>query len=1070
CITFFHPTKSHTSEARKDVHSVYARGILKDIEYFDAKFFNYSPKEAHLSDPQHRLFIESAWKALEKSGYATDLKTTTKIGVYASMNDSTYVLDHCLAERNQGDFAERSASQRLMSSQFLATKIAYLFDCTGPSFTLQTACSSSLVAIALACQQLSSYRCDMALAGGISIVTPQDRPYIYQPNNIYSPDGHCRPFDENAAGTVFSNGLGVVVLKRLADAIRDHDTIISVIKGYSINNDGGHKMSYAAPSTQGQIDCILTAKEVADISLDSVQYIETHGTGTAVGDPIEIDALTKAFRTSSNKEQFCAIGSVKANIGHTHVAAGVAGLIKASLALQHKQIPPNLHFTKSNPSIDFKHSPFYVSTRLQHWPESSSPRRAAVSAFGVGGTNAHIILEEAPKSIKHPAKRQYYSLLLSAKSEQALNDYHEKLIAFLEKAKPQPSSSLLANLAYTLQVGRKNYPYRSGIIVENISDAITKLSKNKSKIIKPITNINSGQAKIVFLFPGQGTQYINASRGLYETEPVYKKYLDKCLITASNYINENLPGILFPKKENQPKTQLKLLNTRYTHPILFAIEYALAKLLISWGIKPDAMLGHSLGEYVAACLADVFSLEEALKLVCARGNAIANCHGGAMLAVPLSTKNIIPLLNDETFIAVESTPNLCVISGTFSGMQAFKENICPILAGKSLATYQLDCSHPFHSLLLKPAKKPLAKVLKSIKQNLPKIPYLSNVTGDWINQADIQNGQYWIDQMLKTVKLSSCMKKLAQHKNVIYIEVGPGNTLRSSLQHHAKTLLQSTSTLPNAKSATKESDDIKINQTLIDLWSYGYPINWEHLYNNEPRKRIPLPTYPFQREYFWYDKIISHTIPQSSTAISQSEVSFYVPTWIRDLEPMHEKPITIREKNICWIIFADKSTLNKKTIGTLKSINANIIAVLEGKCFERNKPHCYTINPKEKSDYIKLFKAVFKENITDYAIINFWLNDHHITHPRENLLDSDELHRGLYNGIFITQALSHIKSKINVSWTIVTAGLHSVLGSEAFQPLKSNILSLCRVLPLENPQSVTPSIIGHIHHPQYMQM
>ena len=1054
-VSFFNSDPLSKLNDDANACKVYARGTLDDIESFDAQFFNYSVREAQLSDPQHRLFIEAAWNALEKAGYSSNDKIHQKVGVYASMNDSTYIVDQHALQNPQINLTDRFALQRTMSSQFLATKVAYLLNCTGPSITVQAACSSSLVAIVLACQQLASFECDMAIAGGVSIVTPQDRPYFYQEGNIYSPDGRCRPFDANAQGTVFSNGLGVVILKRLSEAVRDRDHIVSVIKGYSSNNDGSHKMSYAAPSMQGQLDCILSAQAMAGVEANSIQFVEAHGTGTLVGDPIEIEALTRAFRKSTTKEQFCAVGSVKANIGHTHVAAGVAGLIKASLALKHQKIPPALHFESPNPNIDFMRSPFYVNTRLLHWRKSSSPRRAAVSAFGVGGTNAHIILEEAPVVTPSAEGCRSYPLLLSAKSKQALEDYNDKLISFMEnQSEDERMSVSLADIAYTLQVGRNEYAYRTGIVCKNISDALNQLKihrdRLKSSKLDPVTQ----QKKVAFLFPGQGSQYVNMSHGLYRTEPLFREWLDKCLSLASQYTDVVLYDILFSEKKDMDFESLKLSDTQYVHPILFSVEFALAQLLQSWDIKPDMMLGHSLGEYVAACLAGVFSLEDAIHIVCARGAAIAQCHKGAMLSVPLSSSNVTPLCTGSVSIAVKISPNLCVLSGSTTDIEATEKNITHAYSSNPISIKRLKNSHPFHTMLLAEAAEPFLTVLQACKKNAPKIPYLSNLTGGWVSETEVLSDQYWIDHMLQTVQLSKCIGNLLEdYKDTIFIEVGPKRTLLSSLQMNAKDPLKLVGTLSDSMSySAGYGDDETVSTLLKSLWCYGCVINWKQFYAHENRHRVPLPTYPFQKQRFWIDQTC-YGMKQGTTSnvVSKPDLAFYTPSWICDSK-RKEGLTTLLNNQVkhCWIIFANGSDLCKKTCELLVDNGEKIVNIFQDKDKAIAKPADYIIDITKKSQYEHIFENIIDETISHYAIIHFWGVDETTEQNNKNLSDTEILYQGLYSGIFISQSLSQFASNVAISWSIVTTGVSCVSGNEKIEPLKSGVLSLCRVLPLES--------------------
>jgi amino acid adenylation domain-containing protein len=1023
---------------------VYARGVLNNIEYFDADFFNFTPKEAHLSDPQHRLLIESAWNALEKAGYIPNPDDNYKIGIYVSMNDSTYLLDHNLIENLESNFSDRFAMLRLMSPQCLATKIAYLLNCTGPSITVQTACSSSLVAIVLACQQLSSYQCNLALAGGISVVTPQDKPYLYQQGNIFSPDGHCRPFDAKAAGTVFSNGLGTIVLKRLSDALRDNDSIICVIKGASTNNDGYNKMSYAAPSVQGQMDCILSAQRAANIDANTIQYIETHGTGTLIGDPIEIEALTKAFQFQSRRHQVCALGSLKANIGHTHVAAGVAGLIKTALALQQRQIPPSIHFDEPNPYIDWEHTPFYVNKRLQYWYRDKAPRRAAVSAFGVGGTNAHIILEEAPKSLSSPSYKKSHLLLLSAKTPAALQVMHNNLINyFKEVGSTKNQYSLLADAAFTLQLGRKKFRYCAGILCEDLSSAINQLQLSREKNT-PLICDKVNRPKLIFLFPGQGTQYLNLTLSLYTREKTYREQLDHCLKVASSYIGCDLKDILF-SSNNQFVG--KINQTEFTHPLLFAVEFSLAKLLIEWDIKPDAMLGHSLGEYVAACLAGVFSLEDAIKLVCARGKAIAKTEQGAMLATPLLEKDALHYCNDEISLAAINADDLCVFSGTSTAITALYEKLRTLLPVSSLRW--LNCSHAFHSRLLQPVAATFLEVLQTVHKESPVIPYLSNLTGNWIEESDVKDNDYWINHMLKPVQFSQCAKRITRQSDSIFLEIGPGKTLLSLLQRNAKELINSIELVPNEKQSKVENHQIE--NALRTLWYHNYPINWHSYYQHEKRSRIALPTYPFQRKRYWFDEIISTENNQPiDLHPSHLEAAFYVPTWLRESERMNKEVTSLQHSLKYWIIFDDNSALSRHTIDYLKLNEKSVFVIRKGSDYTHLSPGHYTINPRDKSHYNQFVHDIINEKAEHYAILHFWSTISYNDLKQDDLLESPILYDGLYSGIFLIQALHTLKPKSTLSCVIITAQLQRVLGNEYIEPLKSSVLSLCRVIPLEN--------------------
>ena len=618
---------SHFDEAELELRSpqagqsnyIKARGVLDGVETFDASFFNMTPREAEFTDPQHRVFLECAWEALENAGYDSN-RYAGAIGVYAGCSLNTYLLNNLCADRR---VIEEMLAGHQMSTHpallgndkdFFASRVAYKLNLRGPCLAIQTACSTSLVAVVQACQSLLACQCDMALAGGVSISFPQKRGYLYQEGAMVSSDGRCRPFDAAAEGTVFGAGVGVVVLKRLADALEARDQIIAVIKGAALNNDGSGKASYMAPSANGQAEVISLAHALAGVTADAISYVEAHGTGTPLGDPIEVAGLTQAFRASTDRQQFCGLGTVKANIGHLEAAAGVTGLIKTALALQHRQIPPTLHFQKPNPDCELESSPFYVVSKLQEWKNGSGPRRAGVSSFGIGGTNAHVVLEEAPVAETAEDSRPVQLLLLSARTKTALQAAAKNLASHLTKH-PQAN---LADVAYTLQTGRRAFEHRAILACRDAADAAGALESFDAKRVFTGTP-QKENAPIVFMFPGQGAQHVNMGRQLYETEPTFRSTVDRCCKLLEPHLGFDLRTLLFPATAQIETAAQRLKDTAITQPAMFVVEYALAQLWMSWGVQPAAMIGHSLGEYVAACVAGVFSLDDALALIAARG-------------------------------------------------------------------------------------------------------------------------------------------------------------------------------------------------------------------------------------------------------------------------------------------------------------------------------------------------------------------------------------------------------------------------------------------------------------------
>ncbi|QSJ14565.1 acyltransferase domain-containing protein [Nostoc sp. UHCC 0702] len=817
---------------------VKARGVLADAELFDASFFGFTPREAEITDPQHRLFLECAWSALENSGYNPE-NYSGAIGVYAGSGLSGYLYNVYNNEniRNSVDGHQISIGG---DKDYLSTRVSYKLNLQGPSYTIQTACSTSLVAVHLACQNLLNGECDMALAGGVSISALRKHGYFYKEGSIGSPDGHCRAFDAKAQGTVGGEGVGVVVLKRLEDAIADQDTIYAVIKGSATNNDGSQKVSFTAPSIDTQAKVISTAQAVAEVAPETITYIEAHGTGTSLGDPIEIAALTEAFRASTDKTGFCAIGSLKTNTGHLDAAAGVAGLIKTVLALKHQKIPASLHFEQPNPQIDFVNSPFYVNTQLTDWQTNGTPRRAGVSSFGIGGTNAHVVLEEAPVLQQgcRGAGEQFQLLVLSAKTSTALETATANLVQHLQ----QNQDLNLADVAYTLAVGRKALEHRRILVCENLEHAITTLKSPDNPEVfthyqKPC------HRPVVFMFPGQGSQYADMGRELYESEPYFREQVDYCAELLKPHLNIDLRDVLYP---NATQTQ-ELTQTAITQPALFVIAYALAKLWMTWGVHPEAMIGHSIGEYVAATLAGVFSLEDALKLVATRGRLMQQLPQGAMLSVQLGESEIQPFLGVELALAASNAPSACVISGSVSAIAKLEQQ----LQQQGINCRRLHTSGAFHSPMMDAMISPFTTLLQQIPLQPPQIPFISNLSGTWISAAAATDPNYWAQHLRQTVLFSAGITELQKQPERIFLEVGPGKTLSTFVKQHQKSEVVTLTSLRHPQE--QKSDVAFIFNTLGRLWLQGIKVDWSSFYRDEKPYHIPLPTYPFERQRYWVE-------------------------------------------------------------------------------------------------------------------------------------------------------------------------------------------------------------------------
>ena len=844
---------------------VKAKAVVDDIDKFDAEFFGIHPREAEISDPQHRLFLECARSALEIAGYDSQ-SYDGLIGVYASSGISRYYLQNIYGNSELLKFFDDFQLYLANDSEFLATRTAYRLNLKGPAINVQTACSSSLVAVHFACQGLLSGECDIALAGGVTLKVNPEIGYLYQEGMIHSPDGHCRAFDAQAKGTVGSGGVAIVALKRATEAIADGDYIYALIKGSAINNDGAVKVGYTAPSIEGQVNVILSAQSVADVAAETITYIEAHGTGTQLGDPIEIAALTQAFRESTDQTQFCAIGSLKTNVGHLNSAAGVAGLIKTALAIKHQQIPPSLHFEHPNPNIDFANSPFYVNTKLSHWESQEAPRRAGVSSFGIGGTNAHIILEEAP-TINNPNREQKYPeqlLILSAKTPAALEQATENLGHHLQ----QHPDLELGDVAYTLSVGRKAFEHRRIVVAASLEETTNHLLSNSSSLV-------TGKAKksippVIFMFSGQGSQYVNMARGLYEQETVFRETVDRCAELLFSDLRLDLRSLIYPETQEQEKAEQQLQQTAIAQPALFTIEYALAQLWQSWGVQPAGFIGHSVGEYVAACLAGVFSLQDALSLVATRGKMIQQLPPGAMLSIPLAPEKVQPFLNESVAIAAINEPSRCVVSGTIEAISALENQ----LKAQGIETRPLKTSHAFHSPMMEPILEAFSRRVAKVKLSSPQIPLVSNVTGNWMTPTQATEPKYWSQHVRSLVNFARGIECFLDNPEQILLEVGPGRTLSTFVKRHP--LFKATQVVLNSVRHPQEteSDIPVVLKTLGQLWVNGVAVNWDCVYQEQSCDRIPLPTYPFQRQRYWVEPNKTTQTTQSPNVAIDSDCSF----------------------------------------------------------------------------------------------------------------------------------------------------------------------------------------------------
>lgn len=1018
--------------------------VIEDAELFDADFFGFNPRDAEMTDPQHRIFLECAWEALETAGYNSETYNGS-IGVLAGSSLSGYLLN-IYFNQNIRNLVDEQQIAIAADKDYLATRTSYKLNLTGPSYTVQTACSTSLVAVHLACQSLLNGECDIALVGGVSISASRKAGYIYQEGGISSPDGHCRAFDAKARGTVGGEGAGIVVLKRLEDTLNDGDFIHAVIKGSAINNDGSNKVSYTAPRIEGQAKVIKTAQLVAELEAETITYIEAHGTGTSLGDPIEIAALTQAFQNSTKKKNFCAIGSLKTNIGHLDAAAGVAGLIKTVLALKHKQIPPSLHFEEPNPQIDFANSPFYVNNKLSEWKVDNHPRRAGVSSFGIGGSNAHVILEEAPVfTTEESVSRPWQLLVISAKTQTALESATANLANYLA----QHPDTNLADIAYTLQVGRRNFNHRRVFLCQDIPDAIKILTApNQERVLSNFSETRNHS--IVFMFPGQGAQYVNMGRELYETELIFRQQVDDCCELLKSHLKLDLKDILYPSTVETTEEQLK--QTSLTQVALFVIEYALAKLWMTWGVHPQAMIGHSIGEYVAACISGVFSLEEALTLVVTRGQLMQQIEPGSMLSVSLSAKEIQPMLGSELSLAASNSPSLCVVSGA-TGAIALLQNR---LTEQGVDCRRLHTSHAFHSEMMEPILEPFVRHLREVNLKPPQIPFVSNVTGTWITADQAIDPDYWARHLRQPVLFNEGIAELLQQPERTLLEVGPGQTLTTLVKRQS---ISQAVMLTSLRHPQEQISDVAfLLNTLSRLWLSGLQINWAGFYAKEQRRHIPLPTYPFERQRYWIEADPETTLSKAWQPSIGKKLDiadwFYIPIWKQStpLEFFQGKEL-VTEQNTCWLVFIDEYGVGGEVVKRLKQ-QSHVVTVRVADKFTKLNECTYTINPRQSDGYDALLQELRKDSLIPNGVAHFWsiTPNYTLSNNKFKKQTFEDCHNlGFWSLLYFTQALGKENISDSLKLRVVTNNLYNIIGDENLCPEKATILGPCKIIPKEYP-------------------
>lgn len=1031
-------------------------GVLENKELFDASFFGYTPKEAEIMDPQIRIFHECSWEALENAGYNHDTYDGA-IGIYAGARLNLDWHARSVLSGKLEALGHFEAGQ-LTDKDFLSARVAYKMNLKGPAVAVQTACSTSLVAIHLACRALLMGECDMALAGGVNISPVERNGYIYQEGMVTSPDGHCRAFDAEAKGTIGGEGAGVVVLKKLKSAASDRDNIRAVVLGSAVNNDGNRKVGFTAPSINAQTSLVKTVHHITRIEPESITYIESHGTGTPLGDPIEVESWKQAFDT--DKRGFCRIGSVKTNIGHLDCAAGVAGFIKTVLALEHRLIPPSLHFERPNPKIDFENSPFMVNTALYEWKNDEYPLRAAVNSLGMGGTNAFVLLEEAPSETavgpvaghsSRDASRDYQLILLSAGSQSALDKSAGNLAEYL-KNNPRTNP---ADMAYTLHVGRKTFRHRRKFVCSHREEAIDILTSSDPRKIQTFVP-NDEKKTIVFMLPGVGPQYVNMGLDLYRSEPVFRDAMDRCFEILKPIVGYDLKAILYPDKESSEEA---LIDTfEIAQAVIFIFEYALATLLMKWGIKPDVMIGYSLGEYTAACLSGVFSLEDALSIIAARGKLIQRTAPGAMLSVPLPQERLRPLL--ERFVSlslgIDNGPS-CIVSGPAEEIAAFEDE----LKKERLVCMRLKASHAIHSGMMGPILNEFEEEVGKAALNPPRVPYISNLTGTLIKAGEAASPRYWAGHLGKTVRFAEGITQLLEKKNVIFVEVGPDRDLCTLLTE--KLDIHSNQRAVNLVRHPRNniSDLHYLLSKIGQLWLYDVNIDGGAIYREEKRHRIPLPTYPFERQPYWIDRApvssSAHGAVEDSIMRKKPDIAdwFYHPTWTRTMMgATHDGDD--KDNVFNWLVFHNpEDRFCSLFIDRLKKDGHTVVTVARAPGFSRSADGSYAIDPGKENDYGRLLDELNKQGKLPHRLIHFWsLTDKGNETAKSEIdwVDIDNaLVPGFYSLVYLAKALGNQRIMEEIQLLVITGHLHEVTGREVLNPQNAPLLGPLMVIPQEYP-------------------
>ncbi|MFE3838036.1 type I polyketide synthase [Pseudogemmobacter sonorensis] len=1022
-----------------------AAAVLDGFEAFDADFFGFSPKEAAILDPQHRQFMEVAWEALENAGHPPE-HFKGAIGVYAGCGMGSYFYFNLCSNR---DLVEQTGMFLLRHTgndkDFLSTRVSHLLDLRGPSVNVQTACSTSLVAVHYAAQALLSGECDMALAGGVTIELPQKRGYLFHEGEILSPDGHCHAFDHRGQGTVFGSGAGCVALRRAKDAVRDGDHIWAIIKGSAINNDGAAKAGYLAPSVDGQAACIAEAQMIAGVSADSVTYVECHGTGTYLGDPIEVAALTEAFRETTDAVGHCRIGSVKTNIGHLDTAAGVASLIKVALSLHHRQLPPSLGYEAPNPAIDFETSPFRVNDRLTEW--QAPVLRAGVNSLGVGGTNAHAVLQEAPpRPAAEPSDWPFQPLVLSARSRAALDQQAARLAAHLRAHPEQP----LADVAFTLKEGRRAFEKRRVIVAESHEEAARLLEGADPRRVfnHDLLGLNP---EVVFMFPGGGAQYAGMARDLYETEPVFADWMDRGLSVLAPRLDYDLRALWLPSEPARVAADEALKRPSVQLPLIMITEFALARLYESWGVRPAALVGHSMGENTAAALAGVMSFEDCIGLVHLRGRLFDRIPAGGMLSVPLSEADLRPWLSGDLDLASVNAPGLCVVSGPDADLTALAEG----LLAEGIETRRVAIDIAAHSRMLEPILAEFGDYLRGIVLKPPVLPVISNRSGKPLTGAEATDPGYWLGHLRNTVNFRACMEELTAVPGRVYLEMGPGRALSSLAQANGVAQGQVIAALRHPEQ--RIGDDAWHVGTIVRLWACGVAVDWAPIWGGARRQRVPLPGYAFQRKPYFIEPGRSDAPEEPAlTRIEDVAQWGWKPHWTPEPAGFDIADLAGAAPET-WLVLADATGLTASVAARLGAAGHRVVTLRAGDAFSRDGEAGYVLAPERgREGYDLLLRDLVARDLAPTRILHGWLVTGDPKQGGERFRPgSSFLHRNLEQGfwslLFLLQAIEGESLPRPLKLTVLTSGAAQVRDEPLAYPEKAMVMGPVRVGARELP-------------------